>query len=105
MIKKLMQSAMALSLAFGVVAGSMQPAEARGGAGVAVGVAAGLIGLGILGAAANAGPRTYYHDDGPGCYRGRERCGWTDRRCFVNSYGDEVCRGGRYTCWRPTICD
>lgn len=103
MIKKLMQSAMALNLAFGVVATSMQPAEARGGAGVAVGVAAGLIGLGILGAAANAGPRYYASE--PACYKGRERCGWTDRHCFINSYGDEVCRGGRYTCWRPTYCD
>lgn len=103
MLRKLMQPLMALALAFGLVSSSMQPAEAHGrGGGVAVGVAAGLIGLGILGAAASARPARAYSD---GCYKGRERCGWTDRRCFINSYGDEVCRGGRYTCWRPTYCD
>ena len=32
-------------------------------------------------------------------------CGWVNRRCFENSWGDSVCRGGRYTCWRPTYCD
>lgn len=102
MFRKILHTAMALMLGAGVVATSVGQAEAHGrGAGVAVGVAAGLIGLGILGAAANAGPR--YRDDG--CYRGPERCGWRDRHCFINRYGDEVCRGGRYTCWRPTYCD
>ncbi len=100
MLRKITQSLMALTLGFGAVVSSMQPAEARGrGVGIGVGVAAGLIGLGILGAAASARP---YRD---GCYKGPERCGWTDRHCFVNRYGDEVCRGGRYSCWRPTYCD
>lgn len=103
MMKTFTRTALALALAAGTFAATPQPAEARGGAGVAVGVAAGLIGLGILGAAANAGPRYYASE--PACYKGRERCGWTDRHCFVNRYGDEVCRGGRYTCWRPTYCD
>ena len=102
MFRKITQTLMALTLGAGVVASSMQPAEAHGrGGGVAVGVAAGLIGLGILGAAASARP--YRTSDR--CYRGPERCGWSDRHCFVNRYGDEVCRGGRYSCWRPTHCD
>lgn len=101
MLRTISRSAMAVALSAGLVASSVGSAEAHGrGAGLAVGVAAGLIGLGILGAAANASPR--YRDS---CYRGAERCGWRDRRCFVNAYGDEVCRGGRYTCWRPTYCD
>lgn len=103
MLRKILHSAMALTLGAGLAVSSVGSAEAHGrGAGVAVGLAAGLIGLGILGATAHAGPR-YYADDR--CYKGRERCGWRDRHCFVNSYGDEVCRGGRYTCWRPTYCD
>lgn len=103
MLRKITHATMALMLGAGLMASSVDRAEARGGAGVAVGVAAGLIGLGILGAAANAGPRHHYRDGG--CYKGPERCGWSDRRCFVNRYGDEVCRGGRYSCWRPTYCD
>ena len=57
----------------------------------------GVIGLGVLGA--------YSHARGPACYSGPERCGWSDRHCFHNRYGDWVCRGGRYHCWRPTYCD
>lgn len=103
MLRKIMHSAMALALGAGLAVSSVDSAQAGGrGAGVAVGVAAGLIGLGILGAAANAGPRYYARE---GCYRGPERCAWRDRHCFINRYGDEVCRGGRYSCWRPTYCD
>lgn len=102
MMKTITRGLVAVTLAAGLTVSSMQTAEARGGrgAGLAVGVAAGIIGLGILGA--TAGPR-YYRQ--PSCYRGGERCGWRDRHCFINAYGDEVCRGGRYTCWRPTYCD
>ena len=65
------------------------------------------VGLGILGAAASARGRGYYHDDydDGGCYRGPRRCGWENRRCFENRYGDLVCRGGDYVCTRPLICD
>jgi len=101
MLKKLMQSAVAFALVAGIAAASAQPAEAhrRGvGAGLAIGA---ILGLGIAGA--YAGPR--YYDDGPACYRGPRQCDYAGRRCWTNSYGERVCRGGEYRCWRPTICD
>jgi len=104
MIKKFMNVLMAVALMAGATASSIQPAEARGGR-FAAGVAAGIIGLGIAGAIANAHGRDRYYVEDRGCYPGRERCGWVNRRCFTNSWGDTVCRGGRYTCWRPTYCD
>lgn len=103
-MKKIMRTAAASAVALAVVAGAQQPAEAgRYGhhhhhdGGFAAGVAAGIIGLGVLSA--------YSHARGPACYSGPERCGWTDRHCFHNRYGDWVCRGGRYHCSRPTYCD
>ena len=107
MIKKILHPLMALVLAAGLACATVQEAEAGRGRGVAAGIAAGIIGLGILGAAASArGGGGYYYDDyGPACYRGPRRCGWENRRCFENRYGDWVCRGGRYSCWRPNYCD
>jgi hypothetical protein len=104
MLKKLLHPALALALVAGVMASSIETAEARGGGRFAAGVAAGIIGLGLLGAYGHARDRDYYpaHDD---CYPGPEECGWVNRRCFENRYGDYVCRGGRWTCWRPTYCD
>lgn len=103
MMKKLMHALMALALVAGVTASSIQPAEAGRGGRFAAGVAAGVIGLGLLGAYAHSRDRHYYH--ARECYPGPEECGWTNRRCFTNSWGDRVCRGGRWTCWRPTYCD
>jgi hypothetical protein len=109
MIKKFMNALMAVALMVGVTASSIQPAEAGRGGRVAAGVAAGIIGLGLLGAYGHARERDYdrhYHRSGGGeCYPGPEECGWKNRRCFTNSWGDTVCRGGRWTCWRPTYCD
>ena len=111
MLKKFLNSLMALALAAGVMAAQPTTAEAgHNGGRVVAGVAAGIIGLGILGAYANArdreyyGPRTYYRSSG-GCYPGPERCGYSSRRCFYNDWGDYVCRGGQYRCWRETVCD
>jgi hypothetical protein len=105
MMKKLINAVMALALIVGVGISTMQPAEAHGRGGrVAAGVAAGIIGLGILGAYGHARDREYYRAGGD-CYPGPEECGWRDRRCFENRYGEMVCRGGRWTCWRPTYCD
>jgi len=104
MFKKIVQSLMVLTLAGGVIASSSDGAEARHGR-FAAGVAAGIIGLGVLGALAD---RRYHDDDydrAGGCYPGPEQCGWVNRRCFENRWGDYVCRGGRWTCWRPTYCD
>ena len=68
-------------------------------------IAAGIIGLGVLGAYANARDRRYYRDDDEVCYRGPRECGWVGRRCFENRWGETICRGGRWTCWRDTHCD
>jgi hypothetical protein len=106
MIRQILHCVMALMLAAGMAAVSGQHAEA-GGRGIAAGVAAGIIGLGILGAAAHARDGYDYEDDydGGGCYRGPRRCEWENRHCFENRYGDTVCRGGDYVCHRPLICD
>jgi hypothetical protein len=101
-MKKLIQCVMAAALAVGIAASMSQPAEAHRRGGVAAGVAIGtILGLGIAGA--YAGPR--YYGEGDGCYRGPRQCAWIDRTCWHNRYGEYVCRGGDYRCWRPTICD
>jgi hypothetical protein len=105
MLNKLIHALLGLTLAVGIAAAAVQPAEAnhrRAGA-FAAGVATGVIGLGLLGAAAHARDRTY-HGYG-GCYEGPRRCEWRGRHCFENHYGEFVCRGGHYSCWRPTLCD
>ncbi len=105
MMKTLTTMTLAAATFFGATMATTNVAEAGRGRNVGVGIAAGIIGLGILGAYANARDRDRgYHRSG-GCYPGPERCYWKDRHCFENRYGDEVCRGGRYTCQRPTICD
>src|SRR5262245_38769929 len=105
MLKRVMHALIALSLITGVTASSIDTAEARRGGGrFAAGLAAGIIGLGLLGAYGRERGRYYdYAEDD--CYPGPEQCGWVDRRCFENRYGDRVCRGGRWTCWRPRYCD
>ncbi len=103
MLKKIVHATAALALVLGIAAASSQPAEAhrRGvGAGLAIGT---IIGLGIAGAYAD---RAYGHyDEGPACYRGPRQCDYVGRSCWRNSYGERVCRGGEYRCWRPTYCD
>ena len=107
MFKTIMNSVMAVSLAAGMAMSTAAPAEAdRYSRGVGIGIAGSIIGLGLLGAAtAHAHPRYYssYNDDA--CYYGPRECHWSGRRCFENSYGDTVCRGGRYLCERPLICE
>jgi hypothetical protein len=99
---KLMHALLALTVVLGLGAATIQPAEAGRRGGVAAGVAVGtLLGLGIAGA--YAGPR--YYGPPPGCYVGPRQCDWVGRRCWTNRYGEYVCRGGDYRCWRPTICD
>jgi hypothetical protein len=107
MLDKITKALMALTFAYGVAVTSAPGADAHGyGNGFGVGVAAGIIGLGILGAAAaRPYPRYYSAYDAPECYRGRRECHWTNRHCFENRWGDTVCRGGRYICERPLICD
>ena len=102
-MKALLRSLMVLGLVAGVSTASVGQAQAdryRGG-GVAAGVAAGIIGLGVLGAYASRPAYGY----APACYRGPERCGYAGRSCWENRYGETVCRGGEWVCRRPTICD
>lgn len=107
MVKKLQHAFMALVMAFGFMASAAPQAEAGHGHGhgVGLGIAAGIIGLGILGAARAHADDHYYSRYDEGCYYGRRECHWAGRRCFENEWGDTVCRGGRYICDRPLICD
>lgn len=100
MVKKLVYSLLALTMAVGVVVASPGTAEARRG-----GVVAGAIVGGVVAGALIAGAsRRAYASEGA-CYPGPRRCDWAGRHCFYNRWGDYVCRGGEYRCWRPTICD
>jgi hypothetical protein len=105
MKSKIVQGAAVLALVAGLFAASTEQADAYGrgrGGGVAAGLAVGtILGLGIAGA--YAGPR-YYHDE-PGCYPGPRQCGYVGRSCWFNRFGERVCGGGEYRCWRPTVCD
>ena len=103
MLKKIMNIVMAATIAVGLGLAATAPAEARGGR------TAGIIGLGVLGAlavgavAANAGPRTYYRE---GCYRVAGACHFKEGRCWINRYGEEVCRRGYQVCEPSrTVCD
>lgn len=108
MMKRFGNAMMALAVACSMMFAVAPEAQARRGVGVGVGVAAGIIGLGILGAAAARDydrPRYYSRYDDSRCFRGPRECRWSGRRCFENEFGDTVCRGGRYFCERPLICD
>lgn len=105
MIRKILHPVLALALAAGLATTSVERAEAGRGGRIAAGVAAGIIGLAILGAASRRGYAYDDYDDGDDCYRGPRRCYWANRHCFENRYGDTVCRGGDYVCRRPLICD
>jgi hypothetical protein len=109
MFKTLIHALLGLTLAVGLAAAPVQPADAgdwhhghhghhRNGGNFAAGVATGIIGLGLLGAIAHSRNGAY-------CYEGPRRCEWRGQHCFENRYGEWVCRGGHYSCWRPTVCD
>jgi hypothetical protein len=99
-MKKIIYSALALAMMLGAAVTSSQPAEARRGGGLVAGAIVG----GVLAGALIAGSRGAYAS-GPACYHGPRQCEWQGRHCFYNRYGDYVCRGGDYRCWRPRICD
>ena len=101
MLKFLTTSALAAALVLGAAIPQSTPAEAGRGDRVAVGVAAGIIGLGILGAYSGARARTYSR----GCYEGPRECYYREGTCYINRYGDEVCRRGVQVCERRRICD
>lgn len=99
-MKMIVKSLLAIGLAAGIASAPLQDAQAhsRRGYGVGAGVAAGIIGLGILGAYSSRG---YAYS--PACYQ-KETCGNVGRRCWENRYGETVCRGGEYRCWTRTVC-
>ena len=100
-MKMIVKSLLAVGLAAGLTAASFDDAHARRGHrgyGVGAGVAAGIIGLGILGAYSSRG---YAYS--PACYQ-KETCGNVGRRCWENRYGETVCRSGEYRCWTRTVC-
>lgn len=105
-MKSFVSGLIALTMAAGMTVASVPQAQAWGGRGVGLGVAAGIIGLGVGAAIADGyrGPRYYSRYD-DGCFRGPRECHYTHRRCFENEYGDMICRGGRYICDRPLVCD
>jgi hypothetical protein len=134
-MKSLSKSGLALVLATTLFATSIAPASAdyyywrrRGGGwgrgpGVAAGVAAGIIGLGILGAAARD---RYYYDRyyygpgypppppgyvpgyapayGPNCHPGPVECRTVTPPCFINRFGDQVCPAPQQQCAERPIC-
>ena len=106
MLRKILHPVLALALAAGMGVTTVEQAQARHGAGIAAGIAAGIIGLAIVGSASRHRGYDYDAYDGPGgCYPGPRRCNWEHRYCFENRYGDYVCRGGDYVCRRPLICE
>lgn len=109
MLRKIMQAALALTVVLGIAASTMQPAEAHRRGGIVAGVAVGtLLGLGIAGAYSYPRyhrPRYYAYSGYGDCYPGPRRCAWVGRSCYTNRFGEYVCGGGAYRCWRPTICD
>ena len=113
MDKRIARATLVLALILGLEAGVTRPAEAGRDGSLAAGLAVGTL-LGPSIAGANAGPRSYdgpgYHPYGPayygpGCFPGPQQCGWTGRSCLRNPYGEMVCRGGEWRCWRPAICE
>ena len=129
-MKSLSKSGMALVLAAALFATSIAPASADysiggvdgggGGAAVAAGVVAGIVGLGILGAAARDRyyyPERYYGPGyppppgyvpgyapgyapnyGPNCRPGPVECHAVTPPCFRNQYGDNICPAPERRC-------
>jgi hypothetical protein len=109
MLTKVARPTLALTASLALVLAVANPAHA-GGRGVAAGIAVGtLLGLGIAGAyAAPYGPAYYgapVYYDAPGCYPGPRQCAWTARHCWYSRWGEYICRGGEWRCWRASICD
>jgi hypothetical protein len=101
-MKTMLKSLLALGLAAGISTATLSDAQAHrrgyGGYGVGAGVAAGIIGLGVLGAYSSRG---YAYSRA--CYE-KEFCNNVGRRCWENKYGETVCRGGEVVCRVRTVC-
>ncbi len=86
---------------------SVAPAPAHDhGAAFGAGVAAGIIGLGIMGAMEAERDRDYYRSQyGPGCRPGPMECRLYDVPCFHDEYGAYICPPPERHCSRRPMCD
>jgi hypothetical protein len=105
-MKSLLKSGLALVLAAALFAISSAPASAdyywgRGGGAFAAGVATGIVGLGILGAAA-AAQRPYYY--GANCRPGPMECQYVTPPCFYGRFGDYICPAPERRCFERPVC-
>lgn len=105
-MKKLASLVLAGTLVTATIAATTTEAEAFRGRRIGAGIAAGIIAGSVLGAYAYGGPRyrTYSYAE-PACYKGPRQCDWAGRSCWPNRFGERVCSGGEWRCWRPTLCD
>ena len=101
MFKKTLPLFAGIALAAVAMAATVQPAAAdRRGRIVGLGIAGAIIGLGVLGAYANARP---YNN---GCYRVGGSCSYREGKCYINRFGEEVCRRGYKVCEPArTVCE
>ncbi len=99
-----MKPVLALAMAAGLLTAHAGPASADHwdhGPGFGAGLAAGIIGLGILSAEA-ARDHAYY---GAYCHPGPVVCRMFEAPCFHNDYGDYVCPPPERRCFRRQFCD
>ena len=107
MLQKIAAVGIAATLSAGMLATSAQEAEARHGRHIGFGIASGIIAGSILGGYDYAYGRPRYHSYSSdyGCYQGPRQCDWSGRSCWINHWGERICRGGEWHCWRPIVCD
>ncbi len=109
-MKLFLKKGAALTLAATLMSASVVPASAdywhgrywgyRGpGPGYAAGVAAGIIGLGIIGLAA----RDHYYN--AGCHPGPLECHDMAPPCYPDAYGHPICPPPAQRCFRREYCN
>ena len=99
-MKHFYKFAVALVLALGLFASTVQTAEAGKKGRLIAGGILGAIAIGILADEAARAEEEEYEER---CYKGKRVCKKV-RRCWENQYGDERCSWKR-KCYRRTICD
>jgi hypothetical protein len=106
-MKRLAAAGLAASLATTSLIATTSEADAFRGRRVGAGIAAGIIAGTVLGAYAYGTPRYYTHSyaAAPSCHPGPRQCDWAGRHCWISRFGERVCSGGEWRCWRPTVCD
>jgi hypothetical protein len=94
-----------LALAAALIPVSAAPVAADGrGAAFGAGVAAGIIGLGVMGAIEAQREREYYESHYYGCHPGPLECRVYEPRCFHDEYGAYICPPVERRCFRREIC-